>query len=79
MRFRAFSHVARGYTLALLFGLSLAVSGVEELPALLAFWLGGAVLTLGLAALASRTERAELPVRVAKSDLSDLRRRPLKH
>ena len=76
MRFQAFSYVARGYALALVFGLVLAASGAEEVPVLLAIWLGGAVLTLGLAALASASDKAELPVRVVRQDP---RRRPTRH
>lgn len=51
MRFRAFSYVARGYALALLIGVCLALGGVGEVSVLLAVWFGGAVLTLGLAAV----------------------------
>ena len=67
VRFRAFSSVARGYVLALLIGLCLVSGGVGELPALLAIWLGGALLTLGLAAIERDHGPSRVPVRVVRA------------
>ena len=66
MRFRALTSVARGYALALMIGLVLAASGAEEVPVLLAIWLGGAVLTLGLATAVSQNRMERLPARVTR-------------
>ncbi|MFK7941969.1 MAG: hypothetical protein AB8B85_03510 [Paracoccaceae bacterium] len=69
VRFRAFSYVAKGYALALLVGLCLVLFGVDTVPALLAMWLGGAVLTLGLAAMAVPREAARVPVKATQQRL----------
>lgn len=76
VRFQALSLLTRGYALAGLAAVALALSGAGIWSAILVFWLGGAIMTLGLGVLEINDSSSEAPVRVS-SKIEDLSPRHL--
>ena len=63
MRFQALTLLVKGYALAGVIGIGLALGGADELTAILAIWLGGAVLTLAIGATDAAGAARPVPVR----------------
>lgn len=57
MQVQTLTVVARGYVLAGLIGVCLAVGGADQVSVLLAIWLGGAALTICLALIPQQDVR----------------------